>query len=221
VVRYGDNLRVDEVQIKKDKKKSNFKSYKVISIHFEDSTVLETIKYEGRFQFAKVIRKGTYLTWYTYIDSESNNINNGANLLVKQSGEQSTYSGIGFKKRVSEFLESCQSVSIKINKGAYGLSKMAQIVDDYNACITEQEGKRNSTLDQAISIEEELPLNALILSVKESSLESKEDLVVMLEDANSKLGRGEPIPSYLKELIISKFGMEKGFVDQFIGACED
>jgi hypothetical protein len=210
----GDTLRgplkilsydaLDRVSINTDGKKVNLTAVQVRYLFFEETTYAP-VQHEKTIRFMRVIRPG-YLTLYGYRQPYQTNYD--SRLLVKMNGEQLDLPNIGFKKILSEFLADCETTAAKVKAGDFERSNVEAIVDDYNVCVAGQNKVVISTTKPTPLIE---AVAALRTKVDSSSIESKKDVLDLLNDIDGKAKNKQSIPPYLASGLKSYLADKKEF----------
>lgn len=212
IVNLGGKYAADELQIKIDKTKTKFKAYQIREVKFDNDVILVPIKFEQRIQFAQVMARSSYLVWYRYIDVKNDGNQYTMNLLMKQNGEQRTFSTVGFRNRIADFLNDCPEVSQLILDGELKAKEVSKIVVRYSDCIEGQQLVESDDLPQA---EIDSVIDPFIIMIQQSPLANNEDLLSMLDDVNQKLKNGKSIPNYLQQGVIEQLGNNATLINQF------
>jgi hypothetical protein len=215
-IQQGGEFQVDRVRIKMGKEKKTLEAYEVREIH-DKKTLYYPIKLNERYQFALVEREGSFLSLYRYVDLATNNSQYSGKLLVTKDGRQHIVSNIGFRKKLVEFLNQCESVQKKIEEGEYKRNDLYKIIDEYNACVDE---KSQEEMKKIAASNDASKIDALIDMASELEIENKEELIEMLKDVKGKLKDGEKIPGYLQSAIKEKLAGEDALLDLFEDAIK-
>lgn len=210
----GDQYKADEARIKVGKKKENYKSYHLRSVHLDEGEDYEVLKIDDRYQFALVDLKGKYLSHYLYLDPSSSNSNNYVfKILVDWKGDQFKVSNLTSRKKFAAYFEDCESVSEKINSGELKKNQLEEIFEEYDQCLD----KINSQPAPA-AVQQPLPtsneVEAFIAELKSKDL-YQGDLSMMVDDINQKLINGQPIPKYLQQAVLEQLGDDEDLKNQF------
>jgi hypothetical protein len=99
---------------------------------------------------------------------------------------------------MQEFLKDCMSVSDRIKSGELGKKNIDSIITLYNACI--EENTKLAAQVQASSSSSELvkpAIENLKYKIENSSLNSKQDVLDLIKDIETKLNGNQPLPNYL------------------------
>ena len=185
---------LQSVTVKTDDGKQFFKVFEVKSVLKKDSSLYETLKINGKYQFALLKKKG-YLSLYYYVSDEVNSTGLfDKALLIKADGSHIDMPNLTFRKVMGNFLSDCPSVVNKLENKGYKKKNVPQIIDDYNACIELRETGTINTGDTAKSDK----ITEIIAAVnKLEQLEGRLEVIEMLNDLKKKLYNKESIPSYL------------------------
>ena len=207
VVRILSYDLMDRAAVNVDGKKNNFTAVQVRNV-FLDSMRLVPVQRDNSIRFMRVIRSG-YLNLYAY--RLENQVTYDGRLLAKMNGEKLEVPNIGFKRILADFLEDCEPTSAKIKEGSLERKDLEAIVDDYNACVAD-ENKASTSLSKPSPAMEALA--ALRTKVEGSSLETKKDIVDMLNDIDRRLRLKEPVPPYLTNSLKSSLADQKDFEEE-------
>jgi hypothetical protein len=181
---------MDRVVVNVDGKKTNFTAVQVRNL-FYDSMKLMPVQRDNTIRFMRVLRSG-YLTLYAF--RLENQVTYDGRLLAKMNGKQLEVPNIGFKRILADFVEDCESTSAKVKDGSFERGNLEPMVDDYNACVADQNKVSTSLIKPTPAME---ALAELKTKVEGSSLEGKKDVVDMLNDIDRRLRLKESIPPYL------------------------
>jgi hypothetical protein len=105
-----------------------------------------------------------------------------------------------FKKSMSNFLADCADVVEGIKNGDLGKRDMDQIIDRYNSCLQFKTEQKIETIPVPTAVETEkmVAVNAMISKVEAAAdFSEKADVLDLLKDLRSKVGRNEILPNYL------------------------
>ena len=193
------------------KEKESVKLLKVRLIEKEDGMIIRPVQVGTKYKFGKQLHFG-YLSHYKVTGDGIPELFT-ADLLTKMDGSSLVLNGkIGFKGRVSKFLEDCYEVSYAVKNKKYTRYEVAKVVEDYNNCV-QNRGLNNSDAvelrAQQISAEREAKkdlgqtLEQMLVdfaSTLQNSkyVDNKEDVTAMFNDVAGKLRRNESVPNYLK-----------------------
>lgn len=167
-------------------KKSTHEILKTISFRI-DNEIYHTIKFEESYTFMKLLNTG-YLSLYAY--QLENQTTWDGRYFVKKDGDLLDVPNIGFKKHVSKFLADCPIVVQKIESGELGRSKLAKLVEEYNAC------KNDATLvKKSPATEAWVTLESTVKALPE--FDKKTDALEMIREVQYKVSKNEAIPSFL------------------------
>lgn len=185
--------------IKTADNKQLFKVYELQGAGKADGTVYRTKKILGKYQFAQLIKEG-YLSYYMYSAEEIQAEKFSLPVLIKRDGQTQTFSNMVFKKRISEFLDDCETVKLKFDNNAYKRKDLLKIIDEYNDCIEQKTNRRERKPVTAGPVDQD-KLNRVKELVQaanqEASLAKQSEILEMLHDVEQKVENGEAIPGYL------------------------
>jgi hypothetical protein len=105
---------------------------------------------------------------------------------------------IGFKKYIGELVADCQSVSEKVSSGDYDRHELEQLIDEYNACITDYNNRRIAAAATASSPVIEL-INQMKTKLASSDISNKNDAIELLNSMSDRYRKNEAIPGYMRE----------------------
>jgi hypothetical protein len=198
---------MDRVSVNVDGKKTNFTAIQVRNV-FYDSVKLVPVRRDNSIRFMRVLESG-YLTLYSY--RLENQVTYDGRLLAKMNGKQLEVPNIGFKRILADFLEDCESTSVKVKEGEFERGDLEALVQDYNACVADQ-NKGSTSLTKPTPAMEALAV--LKTKVESSSLEGKKDVVDMLNDIDRRLRLRESIPPYLTNGLKSSLADKTEFEEE-------
>ncbi|MEQ8905935.1 hypothetical protein [Ekhidna sp.] len=181
----------DEVVIRTQSGKENFKAYQIISATLTGD-IYQPITFNNKKIIGKLLNKG-FLSHYAIKQDGGNTFD--TNVLIKVGGETLIVPNIGFRKKVAEFVGDCETLSNRILDKEFGVTDLGQIVQEYNqGCQNEYENYRdlidlsNLILEITSKLEknENIP-GHMIESLKEASKKSINIQVLsLLESIKSK-----------------------------------
>lgn len=188
-VKYAGNNSTYVQLTSESGKKTKHDILKTISFRMEGE-IYSTIKFFDDYTFMKLIKPG-YLSLYGY--QMENQTSWDGRCLVKKDGAVLDVPNIGFKKRVSNFLEDCPQIKTDVESGALGKSDLLKIVDEYNACI-------NIKTNPASAID--LPAGKAWAKLEAEvkalpAFDKKGDATEMIHEVLGKLSKNQSIPSFL------------------------
>jgi hypothetical protein len=119
-------------------------------------------------------------------------------LLLMRDGRNTEVPSIGFKKYLSSFLNDSPELSNRIKEGELARTDIEKIVTEYNAIIEKntQADKQQSVVAEKQKSKIEI-LNELQTEIEQSDIESKKDLLEMLNEVKDKISNDKAIPTYL------------------------
>lgn len=214
-----EDMRVDELILKVGKDKSSYKAHKVLAVYMDNGDTIKTIKYNKRYQFAEVVVSGPFLSYYKIADVAQERKELTLTLLVKQDDSSLEIGNIGFKNRLTKFLNDCPEVADKVDAGEYKKSQLEEIVMSYNQ-VKVRNQRPIMTLNEEEVAEEQPALDELISKISNSEINDKVDVIEMLEDVKSKLQSGDKIPKYLKGAILEALSANEELTKAFEAAIQ-
>lgn len=203
--------RLDRVQLVVNKKKKVYTALEVKAL-FLDGVVYHTVKYDVGFQYMKLVKAG-FLSLYGF--RQPNQSAYDGQFLVKKDGTSMEVPNLTFKKSMANFLSGCDEVEQKIKDGDLGRRDIEQIIDRYNSCL---QFKTESKVIEAPAVisesenEKMVAVNSLIAKVEGGSdFANRNDIVDLLKDLRSKIGRNEILPNYITKDIKNYLGEKPEF----------
>ena len=202
----GDTLRgdikilsydiVDRVQLTVDKKKKSYTALEVKAILLNDQ-IYRSVRHESRYRFMLLLKSG-YLSLYGFqIDKQ---FTYDGRYLVKRDGGAIEVPNLTFKKSMQEFLKDCESVSDQIKNGELGRKNLDSLITLYNSCIDENTRQAALAKSAASTKKTVLPeLESLRGKINVATLASKQDILDLIKDIDSKVKGNQPVPNYLIE----------------------
>ncbi len=187
---------LDRVQVKVNKKKKIYTALEVKAV-FVDGVVYHTVKYDNGFRYMKLIKPG-FLSLYGF--RQPNQSSYDGQFLVMKNGKSMEVPNLTFKKSMANFLSDCADVAERIKSGDLGKRDMDQIIDRYNSCLQFKTEQKIETVPVPTAVETEkmMAVNSLISKVEAAAdFAEKADVLDLLKDLRSKVGRNEILPNYL------------------------
>jgi len=187
---------LDRVQVKINKKKKVYTALEVKAV-FVDGVVYHTVKYDNGFRYMKLIKPG-FLSLYGF--RQLNQSAYDGQFLVMKNGKSMEVPNLTFKKSMANFLSDCADVAERIKSGDLGKRDMDQIIDRYNSCLQFKTEQKIETepVPTAVETEKMVAVNYLISKVEAAAdFAEKADVLDLLKDLRSKVGRNEILPNYL------------------------
>lgn len=152
----------------------------------------ETVRSVDTYEFMKPLKTG-YLSLYAF--RKENQLSWDGRYLMKRDGKGMEVPNLAFKKNMERFLLDCPDVSVAVGEGKLGSSDLNQIIDTFNACITERTGTFAATTNRTEV------WDVLQRDVDASALATKSDVTEMISEAKNKIRRGEPLPKFLVDAL--------------------
>lgn len=197
--------RLDRVQVVAENKKQNYSALEARVVSFK-GLIYHTISLGQGFRYMQLLQPG-FLSLYAFrLENQSSY---EGRYLVKKDGSGIEVPNLTFKKTLSGFLAECPEVVERIKSGDFGRRDLTQIIERYNSCIQFKTERKIEQPTQVITEKESdqmVALNSLITKVEASSLDNKTDLIDLIKDLRSKVGRNEILPNYLLKDIKNQLG---------------
>ncbi|UII30250.1 hypothetical protein LVD17_18310 [Fulvivirga ulvae] len=194
--------RYEEITIKTDDGIRRFKAFQFIEVG-KDSLVYRSVKFGEIYKVMQLDSEG-YLSLLSF--RSDGNYSFGARYLSKKTGEGIEVPTLLFKKIMSDFLSDCDEVEKKIEDKTYKRNDLEKLVSHYNSCIESQtrDMYSDTSSDKKITAKktpEISPAGEKIAAIKKKlqTIRSSEapELMVLLNDIESKLGNNEKVPGYM------------------------
>ena len=209
----GDKYTYDFATVRNKGGRERIVANRIQRVIMEKGKEYVAKKINSRYQMVEVVFEGSYLSIYNFVDVESNNKNDfGLTIITSLDGKEHIVSNIGFKGRLSGFLEDCPEVAEKVNSGELKKSDLVDIITQYNLCVDAQS---QITINKTVDIKTHESIGDLIKRVAGTGLQNKADVIDMLHDVNNKIQNGKAVPEYLKSGIISALGDNQELIDSF------
>ncbi|HTE28784.1 MAG TPA: hypothetical protein VK666_00310 [Chryseolinea sp.] len=201
---YGADKKVQVAA--EGKKKQTLAMFQIRAFQFKNETY-QPVKGPDGYTFMKLIKSG-YLSLYHY--QLLNQVTFDGTFLLRRDGKGIDVPNLGFKKVMKNFLEDCESVADKIDKGDLSKRDLNTIIDEYNQCI------QNKTINHdeivAAHAEQQKQISAwdvLEQKVKDqSAFEGKENALEMIGEIKGKIAKSEKIPNFLVEGLKSSLNQD-------------
>lgn len=190
--------QVDRVQIANKGRKELFSALDVLIVRIGGESY-KSVKIDNSIRLMKILKSG-YLSLYGF--KLPNQSGYDGRYLVKLDGTSMEMPNLGFKKVMSGFLEECNGVSEKIKNGELGKSKIEEIIDLFNECVSQAkpvlvvaaEPLTTETSDKTMLKE---AIQTLMTKIQEQDFSTREDALDILRDIQSKVNRDENVSNYL------------------------
>jgi hypothetical protein len=208
-------VKIEKIGIEKklfvtttDKKKLNYSMFQ-FRYAIINNVRYEAIKRGEVFDIVQVVKKG-YLTLYAF--QLDNQFSYDGYYLGKADGNAVEVSNLTFKRQMTRFLEDCPSVVNRLEEGEFKRTNLIELVDAYNACITQATLKKYA---ESVSTVNSKPWIELKEKLTASSFQNKESLLEMLEEIKNKKAKGEKIPNFLLSSFKSGIAADAALTDMF------
>ncbi|MEM7110001.1 MAG: hypothetical protein AAF519_17370 [Bacteroidota bacterium] len=191
----------EEITLKSDGEKRRLKSFQMLGLKTEKVTY-RIIKFGTKYRIMEEVMKG-YLGLYRF--RADNNYQFSSRFLYKATNEGMEVPNITFKKSVAEFVAECPAVQTGVNNKTYRNSNLKEMVDAFNACLTDTpqliESEEEAIIEKQtrISSKELSLLQGIIDKLKSKVID--EELTTLLNDLKAKISKGEKVPGYLKSAL--------------------
>ncbi len=204
---------LDRVQVVVNKKKMNYTALEATTVVLEGVTY-HTIKYDRGYRYMKLIKQG-FLSLYGF--RLPNQATYDGQYLVKRDGSTMEIPNLTFKRSITNFLGDCNEIKERIKSGDLGRKDMDQIIDRYNSCLqfkTEKIMASTPVVIAPIEDDKMIAINSLITKIEAGvDFTSKRDVLDLLKDLRSKVGRSEILPNYLTKEIKNYLNTQPQFTE--------
>jgi hypothetical protein len=187
-----------KVQLKQEgEKKVVYPMFQVRSFFYKGEQY-QPVKGPEGYTFMK-LQKAGYLSLFSY--QLPNQVTFDGLYLVKMDGKSMEVPNISFKKAMQRFLEDCPSVADKIDKGDLSKKDLHKIIDEYNACISDNTVDHGKIIaEQKEATEAVNTWDKLEEKVKaEPDFDGKTNALEMIAEIKNKVSRSEKVPNFLIE----------------------
>ena len=205
-----DALGLEYVIIRNGRKKETVKLVETRMITTKNGDLIRPVEYNGKYKYGKQMHLG-YLSYYKVTGDDIGELFT-EDLYTKMDGKNLLIGGrIGFKGRLSRFLEDCYEVSYAVKQKKYTRKNLVELAKAYNACVNknglmsadaiEQRAEQlrvEKSEEQVISktLEQKLADFTTLLEYSDK-VANKSDVTAMFNDVAGKLRRKEALPNYL------------------------
>jgi hypothetical protein len=204
---------LDRVQVTVNKKKKIYTALEVKTI-VASGVTYNTIKYDKGYRYMKLVKAG-FLSLYGF--RMPNQSTYDGQYLFKKDGTGMEIPNLTFKKSLVNFMDGCDEVQERIKSGDLGRRDIDQIIDRYNSCLQFKTEKQVVAVAEPTPIESEkmVAINSLISKVETAAdFTNKTDVLDLLKDLRSKVGRNEILPNYLTKDIKNYLGVQPQFTEE-------
>jgi hypothetical protein len=200
ILNFGSEKRIQVVG--NDNKKSNYPILQVRSFK-SNGELFRTVRGPLGYQFMKQLKDG-YLSLYLF--QMKDQVTYDGLLLSKRDGTYMEVPNLTFKRTLRNYLSECRSVAARIDAGNYERKDIERIVDDFNACVAEEQQPSAEPQPAAAAVTQETPAATLSAwAALEAAVNAKPEFTgkadanEMIADIRAKLSRKEKIPNFLVE----------------------
>jgi hypothetical protein len=181
---------VQRIEYRQGRKKQFFTPVQVRALRSKGEDYFP-VRTANEYQIMKKLKDG-YLSLFAF-QPESQVTWDGLYLL-KKDGQGMEFSGLLFKKRMSNFLSDCPEVSIQIEGKELRRNDLEQIIDLYNHCIEQK------TLTQKKAVAYVQRWEQLEQHVKALPyFEGQGDALDMIKEIRNKVDNRQPVPRFLRD----------------------
>lgn len=201
----------EEITFDDGESKRRLKAYEFVGFVKGDD-IFKSLKNGTKYQIMRLKKPG-YLSLYEYRIDEAYNYS-GLFASLKD-GNGTDVPNMNFKKVMSKFLSDCNAVSLGVKEGEYKRKNIDELVDDYNACISQNTIESRSGKSTTIMTTEAaaLAIEANDILTEAQSLD-QDQLTSMLEDVIEKIREGEEVPAYLKKALEDQVSEDNPLYDK-------
>ena len=116
-----------------DGSKENIRHIRASYAYYDEEFQFRSIPFNNQRLFMQIVKEDKNLSYYHYIHKRDNSIAT-TKILAKPNGEATELSALSFRKQVSEFLDDCPQIKVKIDAKLYKYKDIDQLFEDYNKC---------------------------------------------------------------------------------------
>ena len=185
---------LDRVQVTSNKKKSNLTALQVRRVSIKGEQYAP-VKLDKSIRLMKILKTG-YLSLYAHRAQGQGTYD--SRIIQKVGLNALEVPNIGFKKYIGELVADCPSVSEKVSNGDYDRHDLDQMIDEYNACISDYNNRRMAAAATASSPVVEL-INQMKTKLASSDISNKTDANDLLNSISDRYKKNEAIPGYMRE----------------------
>lgn len=188
------------------KKKVVFSLFQVKEYRFKND-VYRPVKGPAGYTFMKLMKEG-YLSLYFF--QAANQTSYDGLYLLKRDGSGLEVPNLGFKKAMKKFLDDCNAVATKIEQDELNKKDLNEIVEQYNACIT----NRATAAEKVIiakkeAVQKNTAWDVLEEKVKaQADFDGKQNALEMISEIKAKIAAGQKIPNFLLSGVQSSLNQE-------------
>ena len=187
---------IDRVQIVQDKKKKSYTALEVKTV-FSNKETYHSIRHDNRYKFMLLLKSG-YLSLYGFRMEKQFAFD--GRYLTKRDGAAMEVPNLTFKKSMQEFMQDCISVRDQLKSGELGRKHLDTLITLYNNCIDQNTKQIAQVNASATVVKTALPaLETLRGKIEASTLSSKQDVLDLIKDIDTKQKDNQVIPNYLIE----------------------
>lgn len=194
---YGAEQNI-QIEVEGQKKKTVYPMLQVRAFKTSDEQY-HLIRTSSKYTYMKLLNSG-YLSLYAF-QLDGQNIWNGR-YLYKADGNGIEVPTLGFKKKMTDFLNECPNLTADIESGNLNRNDLDNILTTYNNCILSNTKVKSHEVEKATQHAASVNLwEELELKIKNENFEDKESVLEMIAEAKSKSAQGEKIPNFLKDAL--------------------
>jgi len=116
-----------------DGSKENIRPIRISYVYYDDEFQFRSVPFYNQRLFMQILKEDRNLSYYNYIHKRDNSIGT-TKVAIKPNGDALELSAITFRKQVTEFLEDCPKVVVKVENKVYRYKDYEQLFADYNDC---------------------------------------------------------------------------------------
>jgi len=177
-----------------DKKKTVYSMFQVSFYSLEKETYYP-VKGPAGYSFMKLLKPG-YLSLYGF--QVENQTTYDGRFLLKRDGKGTEVPNLSFKKALTNFLDDCDQVAVKIENGVFSKRDLEKIVDEYNACINSNTSERLPVASTPSLKKKTDSWDVLAEKVKaHENFDGQENTLEMISEIKSKISKSEKVPNFL------------------------
>ena len=113
--------------------KQNLRPVRISYIYYDEEYQFRSVAFFNQRLFMQILKEDTRLSYYNYIHKRDNSIAS-TKVAIKSDGEALEISALTFKRQMTDFIEDCPSLALKVENRVYRYKDYEQIFADYNQC---------------------------------------------------------------------------------------
>lgn len=202
-----------------DGTKENIRPIRISYVYYDEEYQFRSVPFYNQRLFMQILKEDKNVSYYNYIHKRDNSIAT-SKVVIKPNGESLELSALTFRKQITEFLEDCPSLVVKIESKEYRYRDYEQIFADYNDCSTQSTQvvsnsppeNDNSTSSAAVEASMAATTTTVVGATETrlsridefrkyvrslDNFNHSRDVLEWLTDVEYRVSQGKEIPNYL------------------------